>query len=170
MSPVTDAEALIRQNHELLAEADAARQFSRGATRKTQVARQLSERLILQAQIAWIGYCLRHRTAAEWRLAVAKWVLGTGRRPSPAVWQAAAIASRASERAKARWRRAAMSVPGAFGMNADQLWKCARVLRAMTPPAQNVEQSAELEARADRAEGLAWDKALRHRVSRGDLA
>jgi hypothetical protein len=62
-----------------------------------------------------------------------------------------------------------MSVPGAFGMNADQLWKCARVLRAMAPLAQNVEQSAELEARADRAEGLAWDKALRHRVSRGDL-
>ena len=70
------------------------------------------------------------------------------------------------ERRAARRRRAAMSVPGAAGMNANQLWKCACALHAVTMLAHTVEQRAELEVRAERVEGLAWDKALRQQVNR----
>ena len=64
------------------------------------------------------------------------------------------------ERRAARRLRAAMSVPGAAGMNANQLWKCARALHAVAMLAHTVEQRAELETRAERVEGLAWDKML----------
>lgn len=148
------ADALVQRNHELLAIAAAARHNA--------------ERLKLQAEITWIDYCLQQRTPLEWRLAVAKWILGTGGRPSPAVWHAAALAKRASARAAARRLRVAMSVRGAFGMNANQLWKCASALHAVTILAPTAEQREELDARAERAEGLAWDKALRHQVNRAD--
>jgi hypothetical protein len=51
-------------------------------------------------------------------------------------------------------------------MNADQLWRCACALHAVATLAHTVEQRAELAARAERAEGLAWDKALRQHASR----
>ncbi len=152
--PSFSADALIQRNHELLANAEAVRQNAK--------------RLILKSQITWIDHCLQYRTPLEWRLAVAKWVLGTGGRPSPAIWQAAALAKRASARAAAYRRRAATSVRGASGMNANQLWKCVSALHAVTILAPTAEQRAELEARAERAEGLAWDKALRHQVNRAD--
>jgi hypothetical protein len=56
-------DALIARNHALLAEAAAAR------------------RLTLRTEIARIDYCLRFATPLEWRLAMAKWALGTGQRP-----------------------------------------------------------------------------------------
>jgi hypothetical protein len=148
------ADALVQRNHELLAIAAAARHNA--------------ERLKLQAEITWIDHCLRHRTPLEWRLAIAKWTLGTGGRPSSTVWQATGLARRVSARAAARRLRAAMSVRRATGMDANQLWKCASALHAVTMLAHTVEQRAELEARAERAEGLAWDKALRHQFNRAD--
>ena len=54
-------------------------------------------------------------------------------------------------------------------MSANQLWKCARVLHAIATLAHTVEQRAALDARAERAEGLAWDKALRHQVDHAGL-
>jgi len=159
-SSVLGAETLIQRNHALLATAEAARHLSKCLTRQTQITRQFSEHLILKAQITCIDYCLRHRTPIEWRLAVAKWTLGTGSRPSAAVWQHAALARRALERRAARRRRAAMSVRGAVGMDANQLWKCAGMLRAVVTLAHTAEQRVELETRAERVEGLAWDKML----------
>jgi hypothetical protein len=143
------AETLIRRNHELLVTAE--------------TARQTAERLVLQVQARRIEHCLRARSPLEWPLAV-----GTGRRPNPVFWQAAAIARRASARAAARRHRAARSVPGASRLNANQLWKCASALRALTTVC-SVEQRAEMMARADRVEGLGWDRALRRQLTRADL-
>jgi hypothetical protein len=75
----------------------------------------------------------------------------------------------AGDRAEARRRRAETSVRGASHMSANQLWKCASVLHAIAPLADTVEQRASLYARTERVEGLAWDKALRHRVRKPDL-
>jgi hypothetical protein len=75
----------------------------------------------------------------------------------------------ACNRAEARWRRAATAVRRASDMNANQLWKCANTLHAVAPLAYTKEQGAELEDRAERLEGLAWDKALRHQLVRCDL-
>jgi hypothetical protein len=75
----------------------------------------------------------------------------------------------AGDRAAARRCRAETSVRRASQMSPDQLWKCARVLHAVATLAQTVEQRAALDARAERAEGLAWDKALRHQVDHADL-
>jgi hypothetical protein len=61
----------------------------------------------------------------------------------------------------ARRRRAAMSVRGASSMNVDQLWNCASALHAVTILAPTAVQREKLDARAERAEGMAWDEALR---------
>jgi hypothetical protein len=73
------------------------------------------------------------------------------------------------DRAAARRCRAETSVRRASHMSADRLWKCARVLHAIATLAHTVEQRAALDARAERAAGLAWDKALRHQVDHADL-
>ena len=75
----------------------------------------------------------------------------------------------AGDRAEARRRRAETSVRRASHMSANQLWKCARVLHAIATLADTEEQRAALDDRAERAEGLAWDKALRHQVDHADL-
>lgn len=75
----------------------------------------------------------------------------------------------ACDRVEARRHRAETSVPWGTYMSANQLWKCARALQALAPLALTAEQRAVLEARAERAEGLAWDKALRHQVSHAHL-
>jgi hypothetical protein len=54
-------------------------------------------------------------------------------------------------------------------MSANQLWKCARVLHDIATLAPTVEQQVALDARAERAEGLAWDRALGHQVDHADL-
>jgi hypothetical protein len=74
------------------------------------------------------------------------------------------------DRAEARRRRAETSVRGASHMSPNQLWKCESVLHAIAPLADTVEQRTALYARAERAEGLAWDKALRQQVVHSDLA
>jgi hypothetical protein len=54
-------------------------------------------------------------------------------------------------------------------MSAKELWKCGSALHAVAPLAYTIEQRAELDARAERVEGLAWDKALCHQLGRPDL-
>jgi hypothetical protein len=78
-------------------------------------------------------------------------------------------ARRTGDRAAARRRRAETCVQRASHMSENQLWKCARVLHAIATLAHTVEQREALDARAERAEGLAWDKALRHQVDHADL-
>ena len=70
----------------------------------------------------------------------------------------------AYDRAEARRRRAATSVRGASDMSANQLWKCASTLHAVAPLAYTREQRVDLDDRAERLAGLAWDKALRHQL------
>jgi hypothetical protein len=61
------AEALIQRNQALLARAASAR--------------TTSQRLILRTRLAWIDRCLRPSTPPAWRLAMARWALGTGGKP-----------------------------------------------------------------------------------------
>jgi hypothetical protein len=75
----------------------------------------------------------------------------------------------AGDRAAARRCRAETSVRRASHMSADQLWKCARALHAIATLARTAEQRAALDDRAERAAGLAWDKALRHQVDHADV-
>ena len=75
------------------------------------------------------------------------------------------ISQEAGERAEARRRRAETSLRGAPNMSANQLWKCESVLHAIVPLADTEDQRASLYARAERVEGLAWDKALSHQVA-----
>jgi hypothetical protein len=75
----------------------------------------------------------------------------------------------AGDRAAERRRRAETSVRRASDMSANQLWKCAHVLHAMATLAHTMEQQAALDARAERLEGLAWDRALCHQVDHADL-
>jgi hypothetical protein len=75
----------------------------------------------------------------------------------------------AATRAEARRRRAETSVGGAFQLSPNQLWKCEAVLHALVPLAPTVARRVSLYARAERVEGLAWDKALRHQVAHPDL-
>jgi hypothetical protein len=70
---------------------------------------------------------------------------------------------------RARRRRAETSVRWASHMSANQLWKCAHVLQAIATLARTMEQQAALDARAERLEGLACDRALCHQVDRPDL-
>ena len=58
---------------------------------------------------------------------------------------------------------------GAPHLSANQLLKRARVLHALAALAPTEEQRAAVNDRADRVEGLAWDKALRHQVGHADL-
>ena len=67
----------------------------------------------------------------------------------------------AGDRADGRRRRAETSVRRASHRSADQPWKRARILHAIATLANTQEHRAALDARADRVEGLAWDKALR---------
>ena len=67
----------------------------------------------------------------------------------------------AGDRAEARRRRAETCVWQASLLSANQPWKCARVLHAIATLAHTEEHRAALDARADRVEGLAWNKALR---------
>ena len=78
-------------------------------------------------------------------------------------------AQAACDRAEARRRRAATAVRGASDMSANQLWKCASTLQTVAPLAYTREQRADLEARAERLAGLAWDMALRDQLLRRDL-
>jgi hypothetical protein len=66
----------------------------------------------------------------------------------------------AAERAEARRRRAETCVRATHHLSAEQLWKCQSVLHALVLLAPTVAQRASLYARAERVEGLAWDKAL----------
>jgi hypothetical protein len=79
------------------------------------------------------------------------------------------IAPAAAERAEARRRRVETCVRDAHHLSANQLWKCESVLHALVSLAPTVAQRASLYARAERVEGLAWDKALRHQVANPDL-
>jgi hypothetical protein len=69
-----------------------------------------------------------------------------------------------ADRVEARRRRAETSVRGAFHLSPNQLWKCEAVLHALVPFAPTAARRASLYARAERVEGLAWDKALRLRI------
>ena len=73
------------------------------------------------------------------------------------------------DRAEAHRRRAETAVRGASHMNANQLLKCARALHALATLVPTVEQRAAVEDRAERVEGLAWDKALCHQIDHADL-
>ena len=73
------------------------------------------------------------------------------------------------DRDKARRHRAETSVQRASQMSANQLWKCARLLREIATLVGSAKQRADLEARADRADGVAWDKALRHQIDHANL-
>jgi hypothetical protein len=75
----------------------------------------------------------------------------------------------ADDRAEARMHRAETAMRWAPHLSADQLWKCACVLHALATLVPTVEQRAAVEDRADRVEGLAWDKALRHQIDHADL-
>jgi len=75
----------------------------------------------------------------------------------------------AYDRAEARRRRAETAMRWAPHLNADLLLKCARVLHALATLVPTEEQRAAVDDRADRVEGLAWDKALRHQVGHADL-
>jgi hypothetical protein len=75
----------------------------------------------------------------------------------------------AGDRAEARRRRAETCVWQASLLSANQPWKCARVLHAIATLADTREQRTALDARAERAEGLAWDKALHHQRRPRDL-
>ena len=80
-----------------------------------------------------------------------------------------ASSTTAYDRAEARRRRAETAVRGGPNLSANQLLKCARVLHALAALAPTEEQRAAVDDRAARVEGLAWDKALRHRVGHPDL-
>jgi hypothetical protein len=69
---VSTVDDLVRRNHALLAVAE--------------TARQNSQRLSLQTEIARIPLLLGARTPLEWQLAMAKWALGTSGRPSSDFW------------------------------------------------------------------------------------